>query len=87
MRNRSPIERMVDEACGVPADYVPPPRVTLECNVCSKTKSVPIDPTDPPGTAKVRMPCPECAKGDRVMIDYFDKDGKQIGLPPAGDHQ
>ena len=26
------------------------------------------------------MLCPECCKGDRSLIDYFDKDGRQINL-------
>ena len=78
MKPRSPIEMMVDRACGVPDDYVPPPRVTLECSGCKRTKSAPVDPTDPPGTARIVMLCPECAKGDRSLIDYYDKDGRQI---------
>jgi len=81
MRNRTPVGMMVDRACGIPDDYVPPARVTLECNVCGKTKNAAIDPTDPPGTAKIRMACPECAKGDSSMIDYYDKDGKQLLVP------
>lgn len=78
---RSPVERMVDRACGIPDDWVPPPRVTLECSRCGKKKDVAMDATDPPGTARIRMLCPECAKGDRSMIDYFDKNGKQLLVP------
>ena len=78
---RTPIQRMVDRACGIPDDYEPPPRVTLECHKCGKTKDAEMDKTDPPGTAKVRMLCPACANGDFSMIDYFDKNGKQLRVP------
>lgn len=80
MRNRSPIERIVDRACGIPDDYEPPPRVTLECSGCKRTKDAAMDPTDPTGTARVVMRCPECAGGDFSMVDYFNKDGQQIDL-------
>ena len=80
MRNRSPMERMVDRACGIPDDYEPPARVTLECGKCKRTKSAPLDPTDPPGTARISMLCPECAGGDHSLVDYFDAGGRQIDL-------
>jgi hypothetical protein len=57
--------------------------IKLECTGCGKTKSAAKDDTDPQGTAKIRMLCPECAAGDFSMIDYFDKDGRQ--LLPGGD--
>ena len=83
--NRTPIQRMVDRACGLPDDWQPSPRVMLECSSCKRTKSAEVDPTDPPGTAKIVMLCPECAKGDFSMIEYFDKDGKQILPSSSGD--
>lgn len=52
--------------------------IKLKCTGCGKEKSAELDPTDPPGTAVVKTRCPECAKGDRSLIDYYDKDGRQI---------
>ncbi len=78
MTARSPIQRMVDRACGVPDDWEPPARVMLVCTQCHRAKDAELDPTDPPGTAKVVMLCPECARGDFSMIYYYDKDGKQL---------
>jgi hypothetical protein len=80
VKNRSPIERMVDRACGVPDDYEPPPRVLLECPGCRKTKNIALDQTDPPGTARVLTQCPECVKGDFSSVEYFNAKGQQIDL-------
>lgn len=78
--SRSPIERMVDRACGIPDDYEPPPRVTLRCPMCKREKDAAIDPTDPPGTKLVLTQCPECVGGDFSTVDYFDSNGRQIDL-------
>lgn len=83
MRNRSPIERAVDRACGIPDDWEPPARITLRCPKCKKEKDAALDPTDPPGTVLVLTQCPECVGGDFGTVDYFDKDGKQIMGPFA----
>jgi Zn finger protein HypA/HybF involved in hydrogenase expression len=71
---------MVDQACGIPDDWEPPPRVLLRCTKCGKTKDAAQDATDPPNTAEIHMLCPECAGGDFSLIDYFDKQGRQIDL-------
>jgi hypothetical protein len=78
MRNRSPIERMVDQACGIPDDYESPPQVTLRCPKCKKEKQAALDPTDLPGTAVVLTQCPECVGNERSSVYYFDKSGKQL---------
>ena len=52
--------------------------VTLECGKCGVENLAPLDPTDPPGTARIKTLCPECAGGDFSLVDYFDKDGKQL---------
>lgn len=85
MRNRSPIERMVDSACGVPDDYTPPPRVTLRCPNCKRTMSAAMEKIDPPGTAVVETCCPNCAGNERREVFYYDKDGKQL-LSSDGDN-
>lgn len=78
MRSRSPIEMMVDEACGFDrANYTPPPQITLRCLRCKRTKSAPIDPTDPPGTAIIESLCDKCDDGGGFPETlYFDKDGR-----------
>lgn len=60
--------------------------IILECTGCKRTAGGLNDPTDPPGTHKVRTLCPECAKGDFSMVDYFDKDGKQLLPEQCGDN-
>jgi hypothetical protein len=52
--------------------------VTLECKKCKKKKRVESDPTDPKGTARVLMLCPDCNPGDFDVLYYFDAAGKEI---------
>ena len=85
MRHRSPIEMMVDRACGFDPNATAAPRVTLRCPSCKREKDALLDPTDPPGTAVVLVQCPECHRGDKVEINYFDKSGKQVLVPLDGD--
>lgn len=83
MRNRSPIQQMVDRACGIPEGWEPPARVTLRCPKCKREKDAAIEPTDPKGTTLVVTQCPECVGGDFSTVDYFDKDGKQLLVPAS----
>lgn len=78
MRSRSPIEVMVDKACGLDrASYVPPPQITLRCCHCGRTKQADKDETDPEGTAIVEMSCLECMRsGDRPDVLYYDAEGR-----------
>jgi hypothetical protein len=55
-----------------------PEMVILECPQCGGIGTSKQNPTDPDGTAKVRMLCPECAKGDFSLVSYFDANGKQL---------
>ena len=84
MRHRSPIEMMVDKACGFDPNAPQPPRVTLRCPKCKKEKDAAMDQTDPPGTAVVLTQCPECVGGDFSTVDYFDKDGKEASAVQEG---
>ena len=70
------IERMIDEACGLPARWQPD-LVTLRCPTCRRTKVVPRHETDLRGTAVVESPCPECCHGVRD-VKYFDRHGHEI---------
>lgn len=61
--------------------------VTLKCNKCGMSRLTTLDESDPPGTARVECLCPECAGGDFSLINYFDKNGKQILVDQqSGDH-
>lgn len=77
--SRSPIEMMVDRACGFDP-LKPYPRVTLRCPKCRREQSAATDPTDPPNTAVVLCVCPKCHDGSKVEVDYFDAKGRQIDL-------
>jgi hypothetical protein len=50
--------------------------VTLRCPVCEAEKSTFADSSDPPGTAIVEAPCPNCEDGRSVR--YFDERGLEI---------
>lgn len=52
--------------------------VTLRCSKCRVEKLTEKEASDPEGTAVVLTLCPECAGGDFSLVDYFDKDGKQL---------
>lgn len=83
MKPRSPIEMMVDRACGFDrAAAEKRPTVTLRCPTCQQTKAADLDATDPPGTAVVQVTCPKCNAGDFAEVIYFDASGKQLGLDP-----
>jgi predicted nucleic acid-binding Zn-ribbon protein len=56
-------------------------QITLECPQCGRTKKVYRDDTDPPGTARVVAHCDTCPGEDNGLIDYFDAQGRQIGVP------
>lgn len=82
-RPLSPIEMMVDKACGFDrAAAEKRPTVTLRCPKCEATKVADVDPTDPPGTAVVEVQCPECVGGDFDEVIYYNAAGEQLGLDP-----
>lgn len=56
---RSPIEILVDQACGVSDRWQEPETVRLMCPICGRLKRVSIHETDPDGTATVEYPCNE----------------------------
>ena len=71
----SPIERMIDEACGVkPGDFV-----TLRCPECNREKRVAKAENDPDGTAVVVAVCDRCDDGSKSLVDYYDGQGRWYG--------
>lgn len=83
-RRLSPIEMAIDQATGFRPDArpkpAPRPPVTLRCPRCQKSKSVDRLRHDPPGTAVVEYPCPECHKQGEAEVFYFDAAGRQLNV-------
>ena len=80
---RSPIERMVDEACGTTpkqGHLLPAGAVNLRCPRCARQIRVAKDETDPEGTETVVSLCERCDDGGNKSVEvlYYDKDGKQV---------
>jgi hypothetical protein len=77
-RRLSPIEMMIDEATGFkPSGNPKPLPITLRCPLCKRTKSAPIDPTDPSGTAVVECVCDKCDHGGlKPETHYYDAKGR-----------
>ena len=75
---RTPLEILIDRACGIPDNEAPPTPITLHCIACGRKQRARRDPSDLPGTAVVQARCPECVGGDFDEILYFDAQGKQI---------
>ena len=79
----SPLDMMIDKACGFDPSAPRPPRdtVTLRCPVCKSEKIVDRHKTDPQGTAVVESACLACLhSGDFDTVNYFSADGRQIDL-------
>ncbi len=82
---RSPIEMMVDQACGFDQSVqrpAPKPRVMLRCPKCGRKQKAALDDMDPPGTATVIIQCPKCCGGDFDSPLYEDANGKELVWKP-----
>ena len=79
-RAMTPMERAVDIAIfgKVLGDGTVPRTVTLRCPKCLKTKQAKMQDSDPEGTARVDIQCPECNGGDFDTPRYFDETGKEL---------
>lgn len=77
----SPLERMIDKACGFKAGAF----VTMRCPTCRKENRAPRHETDLEGTAVVQADCPGCAcTGDKdYAIQYFDAHGQELRFESA----
>lgn len=56
---RTPLEKMIDEACGVPADFKPKRRIKLHCPKCGKWGSCDAEENDP---EVLEIECPKCCE-------------------------
>lgn len=76
---RSPIEMLVDQACGFdPATAPKLPQITLRCPECNRTKEVRKDSTDLKNAAVVEIQCDKCNRGDFSEVFYYDAEGRQL---------
>lgn len=71
---RSPIEMMVDKACGFSQEDI----VKLRCPACGKEKYVAREAHDLPGTHTIEANCPDCPADGFEEVLYFREDGTQI---------
>ena len=76
-RHLSPIERMVDEACGMGRRIERQPMVRLLCRQCKRIKHVERHETDPEGTSIVEALCDRCDDGvSKSEVHYYDAQGR-----------
>ena len=76
---RSPIEMMIDAACGVTPETMRKLMVRIRCPKCKREKSVKRDGIDPDEAEVMEFPCPAC-RPDGFEEDprYFDAQGAEI---------
>jgi hypothetical protein len=78
----SPIERMVDKACGFNRAADSSLTVILCCPVCRKEKVTALE-HEPKGTVKIVLPCPDCIESAGVKSPvYFDANMKLLEMRP-----
>ena len=80
MRPLSPIERMVDAACGyVPGKPTVSKTILLRCPKCKRTKRVAKDKLEPKTAVELVLECPDCFReGTFEDPRYLDKNRKDI---------
>lgn len=78
MSKRSPINRMIDKACGFDPNN-PPPGMwpILRCPACNKEQRAKPGELDPPDAALVMCPCPDCVDED-CEPRFYDRDGTRL---------
>lgn len=53
-------------------------KVTMRCPSCGKTKRVPLDDGDPPGTVTIETDCPKCVDGGFSVVRYYAANGEEL---------
>lgn len=82
----SPLERMIDQACGVTPEQrakwqreAAAPKIVLACQRCTAERAVTRDPVWPAGAAFCFFPCSDCiTAGEQLAV----MKGKSEGTPP-----
>ena len=88
MKQRSPIEKMIDDACG----FKPENFIRLECPICRSSLLSERMPLDPPNAVKQSFPCPKCLTSASTpsgasltpneVIKFYDSDDQLINPTP-----
>lgn len=82
--SRSPLERMIDDACSCVKCGQKGAAgncgcwILIECPKCGKSKWIDRDEHDPPKAVKVHVQCPDCNAGDFDEPKHFDASGRHI---------
>ena len=79
-RTLSPIDRMIDAACGIdPADALPPPgEIIIGCPACGQYRRVHRHYIDPDNAVLGASSCPDCIGNRDADPEYFDDEGRQL---------
>lgn len=78
---RTPIEMMVDKACGFDSTAPLAPRGPIMwCPDCEKQLVTQLHPSDPSGTVVISFPCLECIDQTKPFPapQYYDSTGKEL---------
>lgn len=82
-RLASPIEKMIDEACGI-TNPTGPVMVLMSCRKCNHSKWIVIHESFPEGTAEIRFECLGCETGCKCVnfgrMDFYDKVGRRLSF-------
>lgn len=78
MKMGSPLDRMIDQACGLdPSQLKALPM--LACPRCKREKRTTLQRNEPKDATRIELPCPDCWKaGEFENPIYFDANGKQL---------
>lgn len=78
----SPIEIMINRACGLDGKTKSRVILPVKCPLCSKSATIPAETCYPAGTVRVEMTCPECnPKCDDVR--FLDAAGADVSDGPT----
>lgn len=91
MDRRSPLERMIDQACGFDhkLQLIPdtredvitgkrPDLVIMRCSLCATEKIAARHDSDPKQAVFIVFPCPKCLRAAKGEVRYFGADGAPI---------
>jgi len=74
----TPLEALIDRACGIENPQDISKWVTLACTECLVEKRVPKDSTDPEKTERIEFICPDCKGSINGPISFFDGWGNPL---------
>ena len=75
--SKSPIDVMIDKACGITAEYLDR-LLTLRCPYCHTEKRVERDWYDPALATVAVYPCGICRREEKDYVVYLDRNGREV---------